>query len=749
MQEYEDQYGEIDYRKVAVLVAGVLLALAAIIITVCLFVKRTDASTEKEIVALTPERIEEISDEVGDRVLDTLSTGVLADMVARSVKEEVSGEKIYDAISQSGGQIALVSEGELQAMIEDMLLSLGINGTDVFTKEQKASIKRMVAKAMQDYLSGADVTQLLADEEKQRLKGEMEEELLAVLRPLIENSSYQLRDEDIAAIQGSLDLDKIVSDRDGSLSKQQLEKLKTEIMKEVQKSVDAQVKGADYLSGDEIETIQERVLEKAGEEMRSQIQSLTDKIKEVKTSVSGLAVKVKDLKQLDKSNANDLTKLQGSVKEINASIRNISSVTEELTKAVNVTGNGLTKVTGTGSKVKSDKVSANKMTVAEFVDILAGNDNAYTGAIQELDKIVGSLREENAKQDSQLQKCVTELGESLNDSNTELDDVRKRMESSNKDLKEQLEQGNRQLKEQLDQDNQQLKEQSEQGDEQLKEQLDNGDKELKKQLDESGKQLKEQLDADKKALKEQSDENDRQLKEQLDASDKELKGQLDAGDKELKEQLDAGDRQLKEHMDKQTDALQKTLETEQQERKDADEGLQSQVDATDAMIGDGQDAGKVEGETIFQKIGAIVKILSKDGLAGFLDTLKGIGAATVEEGVANLNTDLTDARTRVSELEKEKWYSNITLLAQPTEGASGYTYLESGSAYVYQIPLISESDQIDLNDDRTAIVVEFKKPGRLPSNVAFSTSGNDLLITFTNKPSRNIEITSIHVYKQK
>ena len=116
----------------------------------------------------------------------------------------------------------------------------------------------------------------------------------------------------------------------------------------------------------------------------------------------------------------------------------------------------------------------------------------------------------------------------------------------------------------------------------------------------------------------------------------------------------------------------------------------------------------------------------------------------------SLNTGLTDARARVGELEKEKWLSNLTLLAQPQqEGGTGYAYQESGSAYVYQIPLVTEKDQIQLGDDDTSIVVNFKKPARLPSNVAFSVSGNDLLISFVQRPSRNIDIVSIHVYKEK
>ena len=175
-----------------------------------------------------------------------------------------------------------------------------------------------------------------------------------------------------------------------------------------------------------------------------------------------------------------------------------------------------------------------------------------------------------------------------------------------------------------------------------------------------------------------------------------------------------------------------------------------QIDETNKLIGDKEDAGKVEGSTIFEKIGSIIKILSADGIEGLVRALQNVGGAqTIEEGVDHLNTDLLDARERISILEKEKWYSDITLLADMQGNTAGYTYQENGAAYVYQIPLVTEEDQIDLSEEDTSIVVEFKRPDRLPSNVALTTRGNDLLISFTNRPTRNIQITTIHVYKEK
>ena len=395
----------------------------------------------------------------------------------------------------------------------------------------------------------------------------------------------------------------------------------------MEKSINSSSKN--YLTQAQAKKLQEKILKKAGKTLVKKTDELAEKIKLVKTST-----------------------MQANIQEINRLIVEINSVTKELTESITVTDKSLEKVTGNGSKLQSEKVSTSNMTVAEFVDVLAGNDQVYTGAIQELDKLVDQLKEENKNQDTTFEKSVKELEQSLNKNGEALDQYKAQQEKKDEEWNRQMQQ--------------------------------------------------------------QTQEQDSQLKDQADKQ----------------EQL---------------------LKEEQKERKDADNKLQSQVDETNQIIGDKDSAGKIEGDTIFQKMGSIVKILSADGLSGLIDALKNIGGAkTLEEGVTNIHTDLTDTRVRVGELEKEKWYSDITLLAEASvENTAAYFYQESGSAYVYQIPLITEQDKINLDDPDTAVVIDFKRPDKLPSNVAFSTNGNNLLITFTNKPTRNIEIVSIHVYKQK
>lgn len=646
MEQNENQYEEIDRTKVAFLIGGLLIILLAILLVIYLFTDRTNASTgEGEAVRITPERIQQISDDVSERVLNTLEADILAERIQKAVAEQLKGDKIYELLSDEDFdgniKITAVGEEELRDMITALLAELGISGDGGLTPEQKKYIRLAVEEALEDALSQVNVTQQLTAEEKQRMEDRIRQELSETLKMYIQSSSHGMTQQDLERLKNALHVESMIQGSVEKITKQQLETMKKNIIASIKKSIKTPVKGVDYFTDADIKLIQKKVLQAANKELLSQIEKLTAKISEVQSSVNTLTQQVQALKTLDQQKSSDIQKLQTSITNINQSIQHINSVTEQLSNAIMISGNNLEKVTGSGSEIQSSQVSTGNLTIAQFVDILAGNDQIYTRAIQELNRIVKQLKDENIKQDENFDKAVKDLEHSLDDNGKALEDT---------------------------------------------------------------------------------------------------KAALEKNDQELKNQLD-----------KQQSDFEKDLEEEKKERQEADEKLQKQADDTDALIGDAEDAGKVEGDTIFQKIGSIIKILSKDGISGLFEALQGIGGAeTVEEGMENLHSGVTDAQSRVGELEKEKWLSNITLLAQPQqEGASGYMYQESGSAYVYQIPLVTEEDPIRLEDEDTSIVVEFKKPGRLPSNVALSTSGNALLLSFANKPTRNIDIVSIHVYKEK
>ncbi|MDE7311348.1 MAG: hypothetical protein K2N87_06980 [Eubacterium sp.] len=651
MEQNENQYEEPDRTKAAFLIGGLLVILAAVILVIYLFTDRTRASTgEGEAVRITPERIEQISDEVSEQVLDTLRTDILAGRIQDAVQKELSSEKLYEILADGKIEAVAVGKEELRDIIAVILADLGISGDGVFTEEQKKYIRLAVKEALDKALTQISVSQLLTDEEKRELEERLKQELSGMLKSQIQNSAYGLTGAELEKLKQSLHIESLVTGAVDKATRQQLEKIKTNLITEIKSSVKTPVKGKDYFTDADIKSIQEKVLKTANKETLKQAESLALKINEVKTSVTALSKLVKELQALDQQKSADIQKLKDSITKINQSIQNIHTVTKQLTAAITITGSKLEQVTVLGSDVQSAPISTADMTIAQFVDVLAGNGQAYTKAIQELNKIVKQLKDDNARQDENFKQTVKELEHSLSDNGKNLENIKAELEKSGK--------------------------------------------ELKAELQKNGEELKKQLDG-------------------------------------------------------QSENLEKRLEEEKKEREAADEKLQEQADAADKLTGDPKDAGDAPGDTVFQKIGAIVRILSKDGISGLFEALKGIGGAeTVQEGLENLHTDVVDARERVGELEKEKWFSDLVLLAEP-EGANGYTYQESGSAYVYQIPLVTEKDQIDLSADDTAVVVHFTKPDRLPSNVALSTSGNALLISFTNRPTRNIHITSIHVYKEK
>lgn len=663
MQQNENQHDNEERRKKTLVIIGILVVLAAIILVIALLADRTDASTDDgEAVLITPDHIEQISDEVSDQVLDTISQDVLADLIRQAITEELTEGTLYELIEDGEIEIAAISKDELRAMILQLLAELEISGDGVLTEDQKKYIRLVIEQVLGDSLSTISVTQLLTDEERKQLEEQLKKELSQMLKNQIENSAYRLTDKELEMLKRDPDFQNMISQMVSNITQKQLEQLKADIIAELEKNTNTSSKGSDYLTKDDIKDIQEQVLKKANQETLKQIESLTAKINEVKLSVSTLIKQIKELKVMDQQHSADIKKMQSSITNINTSINHINSVTKQLTAAVDIASAHLEKVTGSGSEIQSSSVSTADMTIAEFVDILAGNDQVYTGAIQELNQIIKQLKEENAKKDDAFDKSLKELEGSLDENGRDL--------------------------------------------EKTKEELKKSDEEIKKDLQKQTEELKKQLEQESKARE--------------DADKEESKTREDA-DKE-----------------------------ESRAREDADKEIQSQIDDTNELIGDKEDSGKVEGDTIFQKIGSIIRILSIDGIEGLFRALQNVGGAqTLEEGVDHLNTDLLDARVRVGELEKEKWYSDITLLARHQENAEDYGYQENGAAYVYQIPLVTQEDQIDLSAEDTSIVVDFKQPDKLPSNVAFSTNENSLLITFANRPTRNIHITTIHVYKEK
>lgn len=687
----EDAAESADRKRIVLLIGGVLTIMLAIFIAVYLLRDRTKAAAGAGgAVVITPDRIGQISDEVSGQVMDTLSADVLADMVSKSAAEELTTEKIRKLISKKDLEFVQISQEDLQDKIAEMLKELGISGDNVLTEEQKDYIGFAVDKILRQSLTHVSVTQLLSDEEKNRLAEQLKQELSQMLKEQIQNSACSLSDQELARLKDSLNLEKLVKNLVDSMIKQQLEKMQSNAngnsngkkadtltdaeLKKIQDKVLANIisnmnkdgstpiKGGDYFTDAELKGIQDNVLGKASEQALTQIEGLTAQVGEVKEYVSQLTKQLQSLKETDSEQTGDLEKMRNSIEEINTSIWRICSLTEKLTGDITVSQGNLEQVSGSGSELVSAKVDTSDMTIAQFVDILAGNDQVYTGAIKELHGVVNQLKEKDASQDQEFEKSIQKLEASLDDSSKEMKDT----------------------------------------------------------------------------------------KGQLENSDQELKRQLEKSSQELKQQSEKSDQDLRLQMQEQESENKKQLEAEKKARQEADDKLQSQADAADGLIGDAQSADGVQGSTIFEKIGTIVRALSADGIPGLLNALQNAGGAnTLEEGINNISTDLTDARARVEKLEKEKWHSNITLLAgEAEEGAGGYMYQESGSAYVYRIPIVEEADQIDLSSDDTSIVVEFQKPGRLPSNAAFSTAGNDLLITFTNKPTRNIKVTTIHVYKE-
>ena len=175
MEQNENQYdeiAEIDRKKVILfLIGGLAVILAAVILVIYLFADRTKASTgEGEAIRITPERVQQISDDVSKQVLDTLRRNVLTDQIHKAVSEQLKGEKIYEILSDGDVTVTAIGDDELRDVIAVLLEDIGISGDGILTEEQKKYIRIAVDKALQDALAQISVSQLLTEEERQDRK---------------------------------------------------------------------------------------------------------------------------------------------------------------------------------------------------------------------------------------------------------------------------------------------------------------------------------------------------------------------------------------------------------------------------------------------------------------------------------------------------------------------------------------------------------------------------------------------------
>ena len=351
--QYED-YEAINRKKAAFLLAGVLVILAAVILAFWLFSDKTNASTgEGESIRITPDRIEQISNDVSEQVLDTLRTDILSDMIGDAVTKELTKDKIYEIAADHGIEVIAIGDEDLRAVLADIIEQMDISGDGVLTKQQKEYIRRAVRQALQEALAQMDISNGLSGEAKQQLEDQLRTELSDTVKNQLQNGTYQLTDQDLERLKRSLDLQSLVNNTVSTVTKQQMEKMKSDVIAEVKKNVKTPVKGKDYFTDADIKTIQNKVLSAANKELTKQIQSLTSKISEVQSSVRTLTGQVSELKTLDKKKSSDISKLQTSITKIHTSIAHINEITKQLTAAVTVSGSNLEKVTGSGSDIRS------------------------------------------------------------------------------------------------------------------------------------------------------------------------------------------------------------------------------------------------------------------------------------------------------------------------------------------------------------------------------------------------------------
>ena len=165
------------------------------------------------------------------------------------------------------------------------------------------------------------------------------------------------------------------------------------------------VKGVDYFTNAEIKSIETNAATKAGNAVASKIAAVNNSITknksaitELEDQVEALALSVENIEdgttKTDGSSTSassaDLAYVYGQIDDINTNIRNITTNAASLQNTVRVKKNSFKSFTSGGTTT----VDTSAMTMADYVDLLAGNSDSFVSTLGDYDEQITTIEEE-------------------------------------------------------------------------------------------------------------------------------------------------------------------------------------------------------------------------------------------------------------------------------------------------------------------------------------------------------------------
>lgn len=389
------------------LVSGVVILAFAVIILVTFIIGQNTGQK----AVLADAFVDKVSSQVSDQMDQDMTSQIAEKAIEKKIEEIVTPEKISEVVSKSVNTDLTDSQADAIAKTvqQNVLKSLNVSdyaNMETLSAGQKKQVKQMIKSSINNSVSGKDVNALTQDDVAdiqntitQNLQGSLKTSVLDIIK----SNSFTLSDGTIEKIESNLDISgevkKVLKETNTVVKEKDLVKLQKEIVNTVKESVKTPVKGVDYLTQAEIDSIQNSAAKSATDQVTAQINGVKQNVTQISSNVSimqsqisALSDQIKNAKA-DSNTESQLASIQTSINTVNQQIKTINQNADDLGGKIEVRNSFLRRITAkNGSIDKAEVVDTSNMTIAEFVGVLSGNEKEYTTAINQLSYSVEQIK---------------------------------------------------------------------------------------------------------------------------------------------------------------------------------------------------------------------------------------------------------------------------------------------------------------------------------------------------------------------
>lgn len=394
------------------------------------------SSSKHVAVVMADDYIQEVAGEVSDAVVNTLSESTVRKMIDKCVVEQFNQEEISKIITNAiDGGMTATEVDNLAETIQTHLSKMDMDESILFSDAQKNYINTQAYNIANDVLSGITLNGSFSDSDYSALANKVQQLVVRNIdfeKILSEQGYYGGSSAttvqnlvNTPAFESALQ-DAIKSATAGSgiggtaaVNNVQLTSIKNEILRTVQAGVKngrdgadgrqgaqgaqgltgaagkdgkdgvTPTKGVDYFTQAEIASIESAAATKAGDVVNTKIQNVTNQLTTNESSLKNLVTQVTNLKtdvtnvtnkvtSAGVTSSDDINRLNQSISSINSNINAIESNANSLKNSVRVKKTSLSVLQADGSEKIVDTTG---MAMADFVDLLAGNNGTFTNVL--------------------------------------------------------------------------------------------------------------------------------------------------------------------------------------------------------------------------------------------------------------------------------------------------------------------------------------------------------------------------------